>query len=92
MEQATSVKQYPSPTCGADLRAFRLNVRSVSANALAAEMGIQKRTLLKAERDEGISIESRGAIADWFNRQPEFADVEVLVTTIWPELMEGETE
>lgn len=90
MEQGTVAKQLPIPNSGEKIREFRLNERGVSANQLAEEIGILKRTLLKAERDEGIAVPSRKAIADWFDQQPEFAEVEVTVTSMWPELMEDE--
>lgn len=92
MDTERGQEQHPIPTSGATIRSFRLNERGVSASALAEEIGILKRTLLKAERDEGISVPSRKAIADWFDRQPEFAQVRVEVTSIWPELMEDDIE
>lgn len=93
MEPAVEeVKQLSIPTCGRDLRALRINHFGLSARTMAERMGITKRTLLKAERDEGLWVSSMKAIADWLNKQPEFEDVEVEVTSIWPDVMDLEDE
>lgn len=84
------VTQLPIPRSGTELRKLRIDHFGLSARQMAEKMGIEKRTLLKAERDEGLWVPSRKAIADWLNKQPEFADAEITVTTIWPELMEDE--